>query len=135
MRKTGLLGRRISYSKSPEIHTRLFEKKRLMISYELFDLPRENIQKFIDNLTQNEIIGFNVTIPYKEKIIPYLDGLDKGAESIGAVNVVKVIRDKNNATRLIGYNSDIIGFQESIRPLINTAIHKRRNTISRNSSL
>ena len=53
------------------------------------------------------------------------DGLDKGAESIGAVNVVKVIREKDNATRLIGYNSDIIGFQESIRPLINTAIHKK----------
>ncbi|SDH86176.1 shikimate dehydrogenase family protein [Proteiniclasticum ruminis] len=109
MRKTGLLGRRISYSKSPEIHTRLFEKKRLMISYELFDLPRENIQKFIDNLTQNEIIGFNVTIPYKEEIIGYLHELDSTALECGAVNTVVI----KNGWR-IGYNTDVFGFMQSL---------------------
>lgn len=109
MRKTGLLGRKISYSKSPEIHQRLYEKKRLAISYELFDLPREDIQKFIDELPMKEIIGFNVTIPYKEEIIGYVHELDNSALECGAVNTVVI----KNGWR-IGYNTDVFGFMQSL---------------------
>lgn len=109
MRKTGLLGRRISYSKSPEIHKSLYEKRRMEISYELFDLPREEIQRFIDSLAHNGIIGFNVTIPYKEEIIAYLHELDKSALECGAVNTVVI----KNGWR-IGYNTDVYGFMQSL---------------------
>lgn len=109
MRRTGLLGRRISYSRSPEIHERLFGNKRMEISYELFDLPRENIRTFIDTLTQNEIIGFNVTIPYKEEIRSYIHELDQSALEVGAVNTVVI----KNGWR-IGYNTDVYGFMQSL---------------------
>ena len=65
--------------------------------------------------------GLNVTIPYKEKVIPYLDRLDPEAEAIGAVNVIKIIRDDpddEDDYELVGYNSDVVGFRDSISPLI-----------------
>lgn len=109
MRRTGLLGRRISYSKSPEIHERLYQNKRMEISYELFDLPREEIRSFIDLLTSRGIIGFNVTIPYKEEIISYIHELDSTALECGAVNTVVI----KNGWR-IGYNTDVYGFMQSL---------------------
>jgi shikimate dehydrogenase len=64
------------------------------------------------------LAGMNVTIPYKQAVMPYLDALDKEAEAIGAVNVIKFSRAAKGKPFLIGYNSDLIGFRESIRPLI-----------------
>ena len=64
-------------------------------------------------------IGFlNVTIPYKEQVIPFLDELDKDTAKIGAVNVIKIIRTPKRKIKLVGYNSDIIGFSQSIQPLL-----------------
>lgn len=64
------------------------------------------------------LCGLNVTIPYKEQIISYLDELDKDAAAIGAVNVVKPVHDAKGRMKLIGYNSDIIGFTRSIESLL-----------------
>lgn len=66
------------------------------------------------------LCGLNVTIPYKEQVIPYLDELDKDAAKIGAVNVIKIIRQPKGKVKLVGYNSDIIGFTRSIEPLLKT---------------
>ncbi len=110
MRKTGLLGRKIGYSRSPEIHERLYNNKRMDIGYELFDLPRENIREFIDSLAVNKVIGFNVTIPYKEEIIGYIHELDSSALECGAVNTVVI----KNGWR-IGYNTDVYGFMQSLK--------------------
>jgi len=107
--RTGLLGRHIQYSKSPEIHKKSYEKMRLPLTYELFDLPREDISHFIDTLSKENIVGFNVTIPYKETIIEYLHELDSTALECGAVNTVVI---KNG--RLIGYNTDVHGFTKSM---------------------
>lgn len=68
-------------------------------------------------LANPDLVGFNVTIPYKEQVISYLDELDKDAAAIGAVNVIKIVRQKGK-TKLIGYNSDVIGFTQSIDPLL-----------------
>ena len=68
-------------------------------------------------LANPDLVGLNVTIPYKEQVISYLDELDKDAAAIGAVNVIKIVRQKGK-TRLIGYNSDVIGFTQSIEPLL-----------------
>ena len=65
-----------------------------------------------------ELSGLNVTIPYKQQVIPYMDEMDSVAAEIGAVNVIKIIRDKNGDFKLKGYNSDIIGFSDSIAPLL-----------------
>ena len=63
------------------------------------------------------LLGLNVTIPYKQAVISYLDVVDPEAEAIGAVNTIRIVRSENKKPRLIGYNSDLIGFRESIRPL------------------
>lgn len=64
------------------------------------------------------LAGLNVTIPYKEQVIPYLNEMDEDAAKIGAVNVIKIIRNKGTL-KFKGYNSDIIGFTDSISPLLN----------------
>ena len=68
--------------------------------------------------------GLNVTIPYKEQVIPYLDDLDEDARLIGAVNVIKFTKGFLGKTKLIGYNSDIIGFKRSIEPLLDSSHRK-----------
>lgn len=107
--KTGLLGRHIAYSRSPEIHEELYRQRRLPLTYELFDLPREELQRFIDTLDTEKIVGFNVTIPYKETIFDYIHELDETALEVGAVNTV-VIKDGWRT----GHNTDIYGFMQSL---------------------
>ena len=79
-------------------------------SYENFDL--ENIDQFKGLWEQNSNIqGFNVTIPYKEQIMPFLSKIDAEAEAIGAVNTIKI-----NGKQTVGFNTDAYGFQKSIQP-------------------
>ncbi|WP_312076588.1 shikimate dehydrogenase [Chryseobacterium sp.] len=118
--KLGLIGRNISYSFSKKYFEDKFQK--LMInthSYEIFDL--QQIDE-VENLFSNpELLGFNVTIPYKEKIIGYLDNLSDEAQKIGAVNCVKI----ENGVKT-GYNTDATGFEKTlllhIRPHHKTAM-------------
>lgn len=105
MSKFGLLGKNIDYSFSKSFFTEKFEKESLSHTYENFDI--QSLENFHALIAENNTLkGLNVTIPYKEKIIPYLDGLDDTARKIGAVNVIKILQ--NN--RLLGYNSDYFGF-------------------------
>ena len=71
-----------------------------------------------------ELKGLNVTIPYKEKVIEFLDNVSPEARAIGAVNVIKVVHDGNKMT-LKGYNSDVIGFTQSIEPMLDKKWHKK----------
>ncbi|MCM0648757.1 shikimate dehydrogenase [Clostridium swellfunianum] len=123
MYRCGLLGKNINYSSSPEIHNNYYLNKKVPISYELFDLSEECIEHFINNLKKNNIIGFNVTIPYKQTIIKYLSQLEYPADEIGAVNTVVVEEDK-----LVGYNTDYYGFISSIKDY-NIVLNKRNAII------
>lgn len=114
----GLLGRNIGYSFSRGYFSEKFQKENLNHEYVNFDLAQ--IEELKTLLSSKKISGMNVTIPYKQEIIPYLDGLDPIAKSIGAVNVVKFEEDG----KLTGYNSDYYGFMESLQPLLNTHIDK-----------
>ena len=79
----------------------------------------ENLSGFREFIKKNpELIGLNVTIPFKEEIISFLDFLDKTASEVGAVNTIKIIR-KDSKIVLKGFNTDVIGFKESLVPLIN----------------
>jgi len=109
MAKYGLIGKNISYSFSQQFFTNKFEKENRPHSYENFDL--ESIEQFPELLKKEEgLKGFNVTIPFKESIIPFLDCMDKEAEAIGAVNTIKVKKDG----QLKGYNTDHYGFAKSL---------------------
>ncbi|MEM1259327.1 MAG: shikimate dehydrogenase [Bacteroidota bacterium] len=108
----GLVGKNISYSFSKGYFTKKFEKLGLADhAYENFDL--KELSEFKDIALQSNIKGLNVTIPYKEAIIPYLDDLDDKAKKIGAVNTIKFTRQG-----VIGYNTDAYGFKRSLSPLI-----------------
>lgn len=114
----GLLGRDIGYSFSRNYFSNRFEKENLPHHYINFDL--KSIDKLKEVLENKEVHGMNVTIPYKEEVIPYLDTLDPIAKEIGAVNVIKF---ENNG-KLTGYNSDYYGFTESLKPLLTSKIKK-----------
>ncbi|HKJ47577.1 MAG TPA: shikimate dehydrogenase [Christiangramia sp.] len=113
MRKFGLVGKHIDYSFSKSYFNTKFKVLGLPFHYENFDL--ESITEFPEVIHKiSNLGGLNVTIPYKQAIIPYLDELDREALSIGAVNTIKVT-DKG---MLIGYNTDAYGFKTSLEPLL-----------------
>lgn len=111
MAEFGLIGRNISYSFSKQYFNNKFENEKLPHSYNNFDLTE--IIEFPNILsTHPKLKGLNVTIPYKEQIIPFLDGLSKNAKFIGAVNTIKI----NQNGILKGYNTDFYGFKKSLEP-------------------
>ncbi|MBU3012977.1 shikimate dehydrogenase [Polaribacter vadi] len=116
----GLLGKNISYSFSRGYFTEKFKELDLKANkYVNFDL--QDITKFPSIIDENNNLkGINVTIPYKEDVIPFLSKLDKTAEEIGAVNTIKFTKRGD----LKGYNSDVVGFENSILPLLKKG-HKR----------
>ena len=119
--KFGLIGKNISYSFSKKYFTEKFKKLGLKTySYHNYDLPEIEEFPFILYQREEDFQGFNVTIPYKQSIIKYLDEIEVDAQSIGAVNTIKVTSDN----KLIGYNTDVYGFQESIKPLLKTHHNK-----------
>ncbi|SEL39198.1 shikimate dehydrogenase [Aquimarina amphilecti] len=118
MNTYGLLGRDIGYSFSRNYFSNKFKNENLDCSYQNFDL--KTIEELKTIIQDKGIKGMNVTIPYKEEVIPFLDSLDPTAEEIGAVNVIKFGKDG----KLTGYNSDHYGFTESLKPLLNKKIKK-----------
>lgn len=112
MRIFGLIGRNLAHSFSEKYFKDKFLKEGITDNkYNTYEVKK--ITDFRQLIKQKEISGLNVTIPYKESIIPFLDKLSKEAKIIGAVNT---IRFHNN--KLIGYNTDYIGFTNSIKPLL-----------------
>ena len=117
MDKYGLFGYPLGHSFSKNYFNDKFEVEGIDAEYVNFEIS--NIDDFQEVLDSNpELRGLNVTIPYKQKIIPFLDEVSKEALEIGAVNVVKVEKRLNGTQKLIGYNSDATGFYQSIEPLI-----------------
>jgi shikimate dehydrogenase len=117
--KYGLIGKSLKHSFSPHFFSELFAKKEVRAVYENLEFESEN--KLIEFFT-NEVYkfkGLNVTIPYKEKVVPLLDEIHGEANEIGAVNTIKI---ENN--KCIGYNTDCYGFQQCIKPFL-TNKHER----------
>lgn len=122
MKKYGLIGYPLGHSFSKNFFNEKFHSENINAEYVNFEIP--SIKELPSVLLANpDLVGLNVTIPYKEQVIPYLDELDKDAAAIGAVNVIKVLNHKGK-TKLIGYNSDVIGFTQSIEPLLESQ-HKK----------
>lgn len=111
----GLIGFPLGHSFSKKFFSEKFEKENINARYELY--PLENIEMFPALINANEFTGLNVTIPYKQQVMPYLDELDETATIIGAVNVIRFSK-KNDSKHLKGYNTDAIGFENSIKPFL-----------------
>lgn len=119
----GIVGNPLAQSFSPRFFNEKFKTENINAEYLKFEIA--DISLFPEIISSNpNLKGLNVTIPYKEKIIPFLDELESQAKEIGAINVIKV-SNEGGKTKLIGFNSDLVGFQNSISPLINKTIHKR----------
>lgn len=111
---TGLFGNPVEHSMSPTMHNQAFEKLGLDYRYLAFNIEESDLKEAVNSIRALNIAGVNVTIPYKEKVINYLDGLSKEAEVIGAVNTIV-----NNEGELIGHNTDGQGFIRSLKEKVN----------------
>ena len=118
----GLIGHPLGHSFSKKFFNEKFQNEMIDAEYRNFDI--DTIKSFPTIIEEHSNLrGVNVTIPYKELIIPYLDELSEDAQAIGAVNVIKISRN-HEGVHLKGYNSDVIGFTDSIRPLLKP-FHKK----------
>ena len=106
-----LIGHPVSHSFSAQYLNARFKNEDIEAHYELIDMP--DLSQFPDLVRSGKYNGFNVTIPYKKAIIPYLDELSPEAKAVGAVNVIEISNNK-----LIGHNTDIIGFHNTLTPLL-----------------
>lgn len=120
----GLVGYPIGHSFSEKFFSEKFARENIDAKYLMLEMPSINdLMGTLDKLPYQK--GFNVTIPYKQQVMHLLDAIDPEAAEVGAVNVVKVGKDANGKRTLTGYNSDIYGFWESIKPFIKRDVHKK----------
>ena len=112
----GLIGKTLKHSFSGDYFAKKFQKLRLDATYRLWEM--EDVPDLHAFARQNPTLkGFNVTIPFKRTVVPYMDELGKTAMLTGSVNVVKVVRNRDEIL-LKGFNTDVVGFEESLKPLI-----------------
>lgn len=111
----GLIGHPLGHSYSKVFFTKKFKKEKLNAQYDLYEL--KSLDKLDKILNNKRLYGLNVTIPYKEQIITHIDKLDETAQTIGAVNVIKIDRE-GKVFKTKGYNTDTVGFKNSIKPYI-----------------
>ena len=117
--RLGLVGKSLTHSFSKKFFTDFFRKEKRIGSYENLEFDNiEDLEVFFE-AGICDYDGLNVTLPYKEKIIPLLDEIDDEAKKIGAVNTIKV-----DGSKTIGFNTDAFGFHQSIKPFLNNK-HER----------
>ena len=117
MKKYGLIGNPLGHSFSKGYFNEKFSNENIDAEYVNFEIP--TIDDLPAVIAENKnLCGLNVTIPYKEKVISYLDEVTTDARAIGAVNVIRIERSAKGEPRIIGYNSDIVGFTQSIEPML-----------------
>lgn len=123
MDKYGLIGYPLGHSFSISYFNQKFQDENIDAVYENYEIP--SIDALLEVLSSNpELKGLNVTIPYKEKVMPFLDTISPEAIAIGAVNVIRV-NHRGNKIELKGYNSDVIGFTKSIEPMLDKKWHQK----------
>ena len=123
MDKYGLIGYPLGHSFSISYFNQKFQDEAINAVYENFEIS--SIDALAEVLDSNpNLRGLNVTIPYKEKVLPFLDSISPEARDIGAVNVIRVSHEGKNI-KLKGYNSDVIGFTKSIEPMLERKWHKK----------
>jgi len=123
MDKYGLIGYPLGHSFSISYFNQKFVDEGINAKYENFEISSiDQLQEVLD--TNPNLQGLNVTIPYKERVIEYLDSITPEAQAIGAVNVIRVTHE-GKSIKLKGYNSDVIGFTQSIEPMLDKKWHKK----------
>ncbi len=123
MKTYGLIGRSIGYSFSRKFFSDKFEKEGKN-DHRYINFDFQSIDEFPAALKADpSIAGLNCTIPYKQEIMPFLDEIDDEAAAVGAVNTIKLI-STSEGVKLKGYNTDVIGFENALKPLL-ASHHKK----------
>ena len=125
MIQLGLIGYPLSHSLSPKIHKAAFHVCKLDGDYSLFPIhpdDRKGLQDLLSRVCSGEIQGLNVTIPHKQNVIPFLDELTPTAQAIGAVNTIYLHKNK-----LIGDNTDALGFLADLKKFLTTGTQRHRD--------
>lgn len=112
----GLIGKVLVHSFSKKFFTEKFANENIDSKYELFEMPSADGLKQL--IADQYPMGLNVTIPYKQDVIPFMDKLDETAAKIGAVNTIKFFYQPDGSYKLMGFNTDVIGFENSFKPLL-----------------
>ena len=110
MKKFFVIGNPIKHSLSPKLHNHWFKKNNIKAFYDKKELDSDNLKDFILEIKEKKIFGINVTIPFKKSVIPFLDKLSLEAETTQSVNTIYL-----DTNKIVGHNTDIIGFQNSLR--------------------
>ncbi len=111
-RRFALLGENIHYTRSPEIYAAIGAQAKCDIRFEVFDVPKGDVEQVIERMRGGKVDGLSVTIPHKEAVLAYVDRCSRDAETIGAVNCVATEDGK-----LVGHNTDWAGFIEPLMPV------------------
>ncbi len=116
MRHFGLLGDKLSHSFSKDFFNKKFSEENISALYSNYEL--NDLTNFKDIFKEKIISGLNVTIPFKSKVIKYLDSLDSISQKINAVNTILPLYNGNKLSHLKGYNTDVFGFHQMIKPYL-----------------
>ena len=112
MKKYVVIGNPIEHSLSPKLHNYWFKKKNLIANYEKEKLSDNQLENFVKKIKDKQINGANVTVPFKEKIIPFVDELSEEAKEANSVNTIYL-----SGSKIKGHNTDILGFYLSLKNL------------------
>jgi shikimate dehydrogenase len=119
----GIIGYPVKHSLSPLMHNMAFKELNVEAVYKLFPLKDEEVEVFFEDLRKSDcpIFGLNVTVPYKEIVLQYLDSITPFAQKVGAVNTIVITPER----KLIGYNTDAPGFMSHLTELGFQTVNKR----------
>ena len=120
-KKFGIIGNPIKHSLSPILHNYWFKKYKIDAKYTLLDVTENNLSKIIKKLKNKDLVGVNVTLPYKQKIVPHLDALVNDAEATNSVNTLYL----NKKGIVVGENTDVYGLQAAYLKEIDNSSKKR----------
>ena len=121
-KKFGIIGNPIKHSLSPILHNYWFEKYKIDASYSIIEVKEDNLSEIISKLRNKDLSGINVTLPYKQKIVPHLDILINDAEITSSVNTLYLDEQKT----LVGENTDVFGVQAAY-------LKEMENTLNKNA--
>ena len=124
-KKYGIIGKPLSHSLSPMLHSFWFKKYKLNAHYSLIEINEDQIENTIDKIRKKELEGINVTTPYKQAVIPFLDLIINEAKETSSVNTIYLNKDN----KIVGENTDVYGFNQAfINQVKKTNLPKKKNS-------
>ncbi len=124
-KKFGIIGKPLSHSLSPELHNFWFKKYKVSASYSLFEIELNEIEEVIEKIRKKELHGINVTIPYKQAVIPYLDLIVDDAKETLSVNTISL----NEEGKIVGNNTDVYGLEQGFLNKLNVKNLKQNKVL------